>query len=123
MRYVNFVFIFILFGCCQSFGVEKGKNQTQREMNVISKKEFEDSDNRLQSVVNLLAGSLDNEAKKKLEIAENALINYREAHCDAVSFNYKGGSIENFIKFTCLKNITDQRTETLKSDYVQFFEK
>jgi len=62
----------------------------------------------------------DAEGDKLLIAAQRAWVGFRDAHCAAASFSFKGGSMEPFVKGMCLAVTTGARTEQLKmmlSDY------
>jgi uncharacterized protein YecT (DUF1311 family) len=63
----------------------------------------------------------DAEGDKLLIAAQRAWVSFRDAHCAAASFSFKGGSMEPYIKGICLATVTEARTEQLKkmlSDYL-----
>jgi uncharacterized protein YecT (DUF1311 family) len=63
----------------------------------------------------------DPEGDKLLITAQRAWVTFRDAHCAASSFAFKGGSMEPFMKGTCLAATTRARTEDLKkmlTDYL-----
>jgi uncharacterized protein YecT (DUF1311 family) len=63
----------------------------------------------------------DPEGDKLLIAAQRAWVAFRDAHCTASSFAFKGGSMEPFMRGTCLAATTRARTEDLKkmlSDYL-----
>lgn len=105
------------------FGMDNDKFQTQKEMNEVAKKEFEKSDNELNELYNLLLKSLSGENKQKLVNAQKAWVKYRDAHCQAVTDLYQGGSAFYLIKYSCLKEITEQRIVVLKSAYQERLER
>ena len=119
MRLFIFIFIFMLisFGEHTVLGMDSDKLQTQKEMNEIAKKEFDKANNELNELYDLLIKYLNAESKKKLISAEKAWIKYRDAHCEAVTYNYQGGSAFYLIKYSCLREITEQRVNVLKSAY------
>jgi uncharacterized protein YecT (DUF1311 family) len=63
----------------------------------------------------------DPEGDKLLIAAQRAWVTFRDAHCAASSFAFKGGSMEPFSKGMCLTTKTKARTEELKkmlTDYL-----
>jgi len=50
--------------------------------------------------------------------AQRAWIAYRDAHCSAEGFRYRGGSIEPLIYHACRARVTRERTLQLK-DYLE----
>jgi uncharacterized protein YecT (DUF1311 family) len=53
----------------------------------------------------------------KLRQAQRTWIGYRDAHCDAVSSLYKGGTIEPMILAHCKFTLTQQRTKEILDSY------
>jgi uncharacterized protein YecT (DUF1311 family) len=53
----------------------------------------------------------------KLRKAQRAWIVYRDAHCDAESSLYEGGSIQPAILGNCKLTLTQQRTKELQAAY------
>lgn len=47
--------------------------------------------------------------------AQRAWIDFRDAHCTAEAFKYRGGSIESLIFQTCRTGLTTERTQQLNS--------
>jgi len=56
----------------------------------------------------------DPEGDKLLITAQRAWVIFRDAHCAASSFAFKGGSAEPFSRDMCLTSTTKARTEELK---------
>ncbi len=56
----------------------------------------------------------DAEGDKMLIAAQRAWVVFRDAHCAASSFAFKGGSMEPFMKASCLAVTTRARTAQLK---------
>ena len=56
----------------------------------------------------------DPEGDKLLIAAQRAWVAFRDAHCSASSFAFKGGSMEPFSRGMCLAETTQARTKQLK---------
>ena len=56
----------------------------------------------------------DPEGDKLLIAAQRAWVAFRDAHCTASSFAFKGGTMEPFIRGVCLAETTQARTKQLK---------
>jgi uncharacterized protein YecT (DUF1311 family) len=56
----------------------------------------------------------DPEGDKLLIAAQRAWVVFRDAHCAAESFSFKGGTMEPTIRGMCLAEATDVRTAQLK---------
>jgi len=58
--------------------------------------------------------AFDAEGDKVLIAAQRAWVVFRDAHCAAVSFAFKGGSMEPTIRSSCMAETTEARTAQLK---------
>ena len=89
--------------------------QTQADMNICWGNEYKKADATLNKTYQQLATMLDEEAKPQLKNAENAWLKYRDANCEFVADQYKGGSIRPMIAAICLADVTNNRTTELKN--------
>jgi uncharacterized protein YecT (DUF1311 family) len=89
--------------------------QTQADMNICWGNEYKKADARLNQTYQQLAAMLDDEEKAQLKNAENAWIKYRDANCEFVAYQYKGGSIRPMIAAMCLGDVTNNRANELKN--------
>src|SRR5262245_49216070 len=83
--------------------------QTQADMNICWGNEYKKADAQLNQTYQQLAAMLDDEEKAQLKTAENAWIKYRDANCDFVGDQYKGGSMRPMIYAMCLADVTTNR--------------
>jgi len=98
---------------------------TQGEMNICASRDYETADAELntqyQSVRKVLAerdssaGEDGAGAVKALLAAQRAWIAYRDANCEAVGFQARGGSMEPLLVSSCLADMSRKRTEELRS--------
>lgn len=98
---------------------------TQADMNFCAASDYETADEELnteyQSVRKVLAerdssaGEDGEGAVKALLAAQRAWIAYRDANCDAVGFQARGGSMEPLLVSSCLADMSRKRTEELRS--------
>lgn len=88
---------------------------TQAEMNICAGKEYKTADAALNRVYQQLVGMLDSAGKDQLKEAQTAWIKYRDANCDFVGDQYKGGSIRPMIYGLCLADVTRNRTAELRT--------
>jgi uncharacterized protein YecT (DUF1311 family) len=98
---------------------------TQAEMNICAARDYETADAELntqyQSVRKVLeerdssAGEDGEGAVKALLAAQRAWIAYRDANCEAVGFQARGGSMEPLLVSSCLADMSRKRTEELRS--------
>ena len=88
---------------------------TQAEMNICAGKEYKTADASLNRVYQQLVAMLDTAEKDQLKEAQTAWIKYRDANCDFVGDQYKGGSIRPMIYGLCLADVTRNRTTELRA--------
>jgi len=91
-----------------------GISQTQTEMNEQARKDFKKADDTMTATYKLALAKQDSDGKKLLVEAQRAWIKYKESHCKSASDTYRGGSIQPLIYYSCLTELTDERTEKLK---------
>ncbi|HKP38853.1 MAG TPA: lysozyme inhibitor LprI family protein [Pyrinomonadaceae bacterium] len=89
--------------------------QTQLEMNMCAGKAYKEADAELNRVYQKLISLLDDEQKTQLKTVETAWLKYRDANCEFVADQYKGGSMRPMIAGFCLADMTKNRTAELKS--------
>jgi len=89
--------------------------QTQADMNICWGNEYKKADAALNKTYQQLAAKLDDDEKSQLKNAENAWLKYRDANCEFVADQYKGGSIRPMIAAMCLADVTSNRTTELKN--------
>jgi uncharacterized protein YecT (DUF1311 family) len=95
--------------------------QTQAQMNYCASLSAKDSDKKLNQVYRQLQSSLsDAQQKKRLTEAQRAWLKFREAQCAFEQGVYSGGSIAPTIYYSCLTEVTKQRTKQLQSDQDEF---
>ena len=89
--------------------------QTQAEMNMCWGKEYKAADTSLNEAYRRFAAKLDDEEKAQLKNAQLAWLKYRDANCDVVADQYKGGTMRPMIAAICLADVTNNRTIELKA--------
>ena len=89
--------------------------QTQTDMNICWGNEYKKADAALNQTYQKLAAMLNDDEKVQLKTAENAWLKYRDANCDFVADQYKGGTMRPMIAAICLTDVTNNRTAELKS--------
>jgi uncharacterized protein YecT (DUF1311 family) len=119
MKPVIFLLLVILLAAGSALGQGEKKSpcsdaNTQAEMNICAGKEYKTADGTLNRVYQQLVAMLDAEEKTQLKNAQTAWIKYRDAHCDFVADQYKGGSIRPMIYSLCLADVTQNRTAELR---------
>lgn len=88
--------------------------QSQLEMNQCAGNAYKAADGELNQVYRKLVAMLDTEDKVQLKVVQTAWLKYRDANCEFVGDQYKGGSIRPMIHAFCLADVTRDRTTELK---------
>lgn len=95
----------------------------QTTMNICADDAFKEADRALNAqyaVTRKAVLAYDPEGDKLLIAAQRAWVAFRDAHCVATSFAFKGGTMEPMMRASCLAETTEARTAQLKkmaSDY------
>lgn len=89
--------------------------QTQADMNICWGNEYKKADAALNKSYQQLAGMLNDDEKVQLKTAETAWLKYRDANCEFVGDQYKGGSMRPMIVAMCLADVTSNRTTEIKN--------
>jgi uncharacterized protein YecT (DUF1311 family) len=89
--------------------------QSQAEMNMCWGKEYRAADARLNETYRQFMAKLNDEEKAQLKKAQLAWIPYRDANCEFVADQYKGGTMRPMIAAICLAETTNNRTTELKA--------
>src|ERR1041384_7648352 len=87
--------------------------QSQAEMNMCWGKEYKAADAKLNKTYQDLMSKLDESEKVQLKNAQLAWLKYRDANCEFVADQYKGGTMRPMIAAICLADVTDNRTKEL----------
>src|SRR4051812_11118953 len=88
--------------------------QTQYELNDAADKAYHAADDALNASYKNLLAELDDQGKKKLQVAQRAWIAFRDAECESQSDRFRNGSIQPLIYADCAKLLTEARTAELK---------
>jgi uncharacterized protein YecT (DUF1311 family) len=89
--------------------------QTQTEMNICWGKEYKAADAQLNAAYREFTSKLNPEETAQLKTAQLAWIKFRDANCEFVADQYKGGSIRPMIAAMCLADVASARTSELKA--------
>lgn len=92
-----------------------GDLMTQGEMNRCAEDDYKKADAELNKVYQQTMAKLSVEHKLKLKAAQQAWIQFRDAHCECDAFTFDGGTMQPLIKYTCLEEETRHRIKQLKS--------
>jgi uncharacterized protein YecT (DUF1311 family) len=88
---------------------------SQLEMNQCAGKAYRAADATMNQIYRKLVAMLDEAEQGQLKEVQLAWLKYRDANCEFVADEYKGGSIRPLIQATCLADITRRRTTELKT--------
>src|SRR6185436_15073572 len=89
--------------------------QTQLEMNMCAGKAYKEADAELNRVYQKLVAMLDEGEKTQLKNVETSWLKYRDANCEFVADQFKGGTMRPMVAGFCLADMTKNRTAELKS--------
>ena len=89
--------------------------QSQAEMNMCWGKEYKAADAKMNKTYQDFMSKLDESEKMQLKNAQLAWLKYRDANCDFVADQYKGGTMRPMIAAICLADVTNARVNELKS--------
>jgi uncharacterized protein YecT (DUF1311 family) len=88
--------------------------QTQAEMTQCAGKAYKAADAVLNQVYPKLVAMLDDEEKAQLKTAQEAWLKYRDANCEFVADQFKGGTMRPMMYALCLEDVTKKRTSELR---------
>jgi len=119
MKLTTLLLTMLILASAYSYGQKQKSEpcadaQSQAELNICWGNQYKAADAQLNRTYQQLAATLDEEEKAQLKNAETAWIKYRDANCDFVADQYKGGSIRPMIHAMCLADVTTNRTTELK---------
>ena len=83
-------------------------------MNDCWGREYKAADATLNQVYRQLVSKLDDQEKAQLKEAESAWLKYRDANCEFVADQYKGGTMRPMAHAICLTDMTKNRTAELR---------
>jgi uncharacterized protein YecT (DUF1311 family) len=89
--------------------------QSQAEMTICWGKEYKAADAQLNKTYQGFMSKLDESEKVQLKNAQLAWLKYRDANCDFVADQYKGGTMRPMIAAICLADVTNARVTELRS--------
>ena len=89
--------------------------QSQAEMNMCWGKKYKAADAKMNKTYQDFMSKLDESEKMQLKNAQLAWLKYRDANCDFVADQYKGGTMRPMIAAICLADVTNARVNELKS--------
>ena len=89
--------------------------QSQADMNMCWGKEYKAADAKLNKTYQEFMSKLDESEKVQLKNAQLAWLKYRDANCEFVAEQYKGGTMRPMIAAICLADVTNARVNELTS--------
>lgn len=89
--------------------------QSQLEMNMCWGNQYKVADAQLNTAYREFTSKLNPGETAQLKTAQLAWIKFRDANCEFVADQYKGGSIRPMIAAMCLADVTSARTSELKA--------
>lgn len=87
---------------------------TQFDLNECWGREYKAADATLNQVYRQLVSKLDDEEKAQLKAVESAWLKYRDANCEFVADEYKGGTMRPMAYAICLTDMTKNRVGELR---------
>ena len=121
MKPATFLLLLCLLASLYTFGQGTRKSdpcakaQSQADLNDCWGKEYRAADAILNQIYRQLVSMLDDEEKSQLKEAQTAWLKYRDANCEFVADQYKGGTIRPMVYAICLGNMTKERTTELRT--------
>jgi uncharacterized protein YecT (DUF1311 family) len=93
---------------------------TQSEMTQCANRKYRTADATLNKVYAQLVSILNDEEKAQLKEVQDIWIKYRDANCNFVADQFRGGTMRPTVLGFCLAEVTEQRTADLR---IQFKER
>jgi uncharacterized protein YecT (DUF1311 family) len=120
MKLLTTFALIVLTLCTAAFAQEQKKDpcadaQSQLEMNMCWGKQYKAADAQLNAAYREFSSKLNSEETAQLKTAQLAWIKFRDANCEFVADQYKGGSMRPMIAAMCLADVTNARTSELKA--------
>lgn len=120
MKLAGTLFLLLLATGVSTLGQEQKKPepcadaQTQTDMNICWGNQYKAADAQLNKTYQQLVALLEANDKAQLRNVEAAWIKYRDANCEFVADQYKGGTMRPMIYAMCMADVTTNRTNELK---------
>lgn len=120
MKLLTIFAVIVLTLCTAAFAQEQKKDpcadaQSQAEMNICWGKEYKAADAQLNLAYREFASKLSPEESAQLKTTQLAWLKYRDANCEFVADQYRGGSMRPMVAAMCLADVTNARTSELKA--------
>src|ERR1051326_3709658 len=113
------VLLFLAAAIPAGYGQKKSEPcadaQSQAEMTICWGNQYRAADAKLNQVYRQFTAKLDDAEKTQLKAAQTAWLKYRDANCEFVADQYRGGTMRPMIAAICLADVTNARVNELKS--------
>lgn len=125
MRLITTSGFFILILCTSVLTQDQNKAdpcaeaQTQADMNICWGKQYKAADAQLNVVYREFMSKLGPEETAQLKTAQLAWLKFRDANCEFVAGQFKGGTMRPMIAGMCLADVTYARVSELKAQMKQ----
>jgi uncharacterized protein YecT (DUF1311 family) len=87
--------------------------RTQTDMNLCAANDYRAADAEMNRVYARLRAALDAEARPRLVEVQRAWLRFRDLQCEFEASGYEGGSMQPFLRSSCLAALTTERTRQL----------
>ncbi len=98
-----------------ALAISSAAAQSQMELNAQAAADLRKSDEQLNAVYNKLRAKISDAGKKKLQVAQQSWLQFRDQECEFETMGTVGGSIHSMIVAICLTRLTDQRVKDLEA--------
>ena len=105
----------IMFFTLLFFMAFNGFAQTQTEMNQQAIVDYKTADSILNGTYKNVIFHLKGNQKQMLLIAQRNWVKFKTTHCETVALSYEGGSMQPLVKYSCLTEVTKERTRQLEN--------
>lgn len=109
---LRYTFALFFFVCANNF---KLNAQTQAEMNQTALKNYKNADTELNIIYQKVLKILSESEKALFIKAQKDWLKFRDSHCNFEIEQFKGGSIQPLILYSCLEEKTKQRINDLNA--------
>lgn len=113
--------LLLLFAMMTGAGPAKAgcdEPQTQTEMNICARADFETADDELNNVYGAAISGLSPAHRAALKKAQLAWITYRDLACRSYGLMAEGGTMASMLVSNCMAEVTRQRTKILSDQAI-----
>jgi len=114
-RFLAGILLVVLGGAAGAQELNCANPQAQQEMNICARQGYEVADAKLNAVYrDAMEFARRAGIAEQLRTAQRAWIPYRDAACETEAGLFEGGTMQPFLRDTCLTRLTDIRTADLR---------